>query len=118
MTTKRAKAGGEYGANGEWYEGGKFINTVPENAKRYGSTPKGSGKQEIEPYRWEIPPDANSVSLFRKIAGIIGRYDRRTARFVYAGTPRILAWVGMTEQQAKDLIERYNAGERWTPRQA
>jgi hypothetical protein len=34
MATKRAAKGGEMGANGEWYEGGKFINTVPENRKR------------------------------------------------------------------------------------
>ena len=34
MNTKRqAKAGGEVGANGSFYSGGKFINTVPENRK-------------------------------------------------------------------------------------
>lgn len=31
--TKRAPKGGAIGANGEFYEGGKFINTVPKNAK-------------------------------------------------------------------------------------
>lgn len=39
-TTKQAKAGGEYGANGSFYKGGTFINTVAENAK-------GSAKQPI-----------------------------------------------------------------------
>jgi len=29
----RAKPGGEYGANGEWYEGGKFIAQSPETQK-------------------------------------------------------------------------------------
>ena len=30
---RRAKAGGEYGANGEWYEGGKFIATQEDTIK-------------------------------------------------------------------------------------
>lgn len=29
-TQKRASVGGERGANGEWYEGGKFIATTPK----------------------------------------------------------------------------------------
>ena len=29
-TQKRAAKGGEFGANGEFYTGGKFINTVEE----------------------------------------------------------------------------------------
>lgn len=37
MTTetgqRRAKAGGEFGANGEWYEGGKFIATLEHTIK-------------------------------------------------------------------------------------
>ena len=43
--TQRAKKGGEFGANGEWYEGGKFINTVRENRKREGSTASTTSKE-------------------------------------------------------------------------
>ncbi len=39
-TTKQAKAGGEYGANGSFYRGGTFINTVAANEK-------GSAKKQI-----------------------------------------------------------------------
>lgn len=31
---RRAKAGGEYGPNGEWYDGGKFIATQADTIKR------------------------------------------------------------------------------------
>lgn len=34
MTQRRAKAGGEFGANGDWYEGGKFIATEEDTIKR------------------------------------------------------------------------------------
>ncbi len=33
-TKRQAKAGGERGANGEWYEGGQFICTVPDYVGR------------------------------------------------------------------------------------
>lgn len=34
MTQRRAAAGGEFGANGEWYEGGKFIATKADTIKQ------------------------------------------------------------------------------------
>lgn len=112
----RAKKGGEFGANGEWYEGGKFINTVPENAKRHGSVRKGSGKQEIAPYIWEVAPAENLRSIYKQIAGILGKLDREGKVFTYAANPAVLNYCGKTEQEARDLIARYNAGERWIAR--
>lgn len=50
MAIQRAPKGGAYGANGEWYEGGKFIATT-KHPKRHGSY-KPTGKVEIEPYVW------------------------------------------------------------------
>jgi hypothetical protein len=38
---RRAKEGGEYGPNGEFYPGGSFINTVPENPKGVGGPSGG-----------------------------------------------------------------------------
>lgn len=50
--TKRAAKGGEYGANGEFYEGGKFINSIPENPKKEGSAPKAKPrKKQVEPFK-------------------------------------------------------------------
>lgn len=115
MATQRAKKGGEFGANGEWYEGGKFINTTPENAKRHGSGPKATGKQEIAPYVWEVAPAENLRSIFKQIAGILGKLDR-DGKFTYSANPAILNYCGKSEAEARDLIARYNAGERWIAR--
>ena len=56
MTTttdqRRAKAGGEYGANGEWYEGGKFLATQEDTIKaapmRHEITPEELARREAE----------------------------------------------------------------------
>lgn len=116
MAQRRAKRGGEFGANGEFYEGGKFINTTPENAKRYGSTPKGTRKQEIEPYRWEYPPTENATSLFRKIAGILAKFNREENRFEFSASAQTLAYMGMSRTEAERLIRLYNEGTRWIER--
>lgn len=109
----RAPKGGAYGANGEWYEGGKFINTVPHNAKKEGSKPKGSGKQEIAPYQWEVPPEGKR-SIYRQFAGVFGKVVDGVA---YLRTdnqlPQTLAYFGVTLEEAQDLIARWNDGERW-----
>ncbi len=110
-TTKRAAKGGEFGANGEWYEGGKFINTLPENRKKEGSHKKGTpGKQEIAPYKWELPPEGMN-SIYRRIAGIVAKLINGV--MVPAYNPQILRYIGMTSAEADRLISLWNAGERW-----
>lgn len=109
-TTKRAKAGGEVGANGEWYEGGKFLNTVPGNRKREGSVKRGSGKQEIAPYTWEVSPEGKR-SLYRQFAGVFGKVIDGVA--VLVCSEQTLAYFGTTRDAAQNLIDRWNAGERW-----
>lgn len=109
-TTKRAPKGGAYGANGEWYEGGKFINTVAENGKRHGSKPRGTGKQEIAPYVWEIAPEGKK-SLFRQWAGIFGKLIDGKA--VMTCSQQTLDYFCTTREQAQQLMDRWNAGERW-----
>ena len=110
--TKRAKQGGELGANGEHYKGGQFINTIEENSKKQGSPKKGSGKQEIEPYVWVVAPIAGQRSIYRKIAGTYGRVERN-GRMVLSISPVTLKFYGDDEAIVTDLAERYNAGERW-----
>jgi hypothetical protein len=115
---RRAKKGGEYGANGEWYEGGKFINTVEENRKKEGSHKKGSGKQEIGPYQWEVPPEGK-MSLFRKFAGIFGKVvNGKAVLRTDDQLDQTLAYYGTTRQQAQELIDKWNAGERWVDKPA
>jgi hypothetical protein len=53
--TIRAKQGGEVAPNGAFYKGGQFINTIPQNDKRGGSSSgKKQSKTEVAPYHWMI----------------------------------------------------------------
>ena len=110
----RAAKGGERGANGEWYKGGQFLNTVAENPKREGSNNrKPSGKQEIAPYEWAVAPEGKR-SLYRRIAGIFGRVENGVAVLRNdSGLQATLDYCGVSLEQAKSLIDRWNAGERW-----
>ena len=110
---KRAVKGGEVGANGEWYEGGKFIATT-ERAKTEGTKPKGSGKQEIAPYVWEIAPEGMK-SLYRMIGmGIYGAWDRAEGKVVINPCAEtLMTQNGITRETVQNLIDRYNAGQRW-----
>lgn len=59
---RRAKAGGEYGANGEWYEGGKFIANT-DRRKRNVSKKRGVKKIQVAPYVWVENPE-NRRTIF------------------------------------------------------
>lgn len=112
-TTKRARKGGELGANGDFYEGGKFINTVPQNAKRYGSPVRKPSKVEIEPGVWGVAEDGKK-SIYRSLAGIFGRVENGV--MVLRTDDRMdgtLAYYGRTREEVKALADRWNAGERW-----
>jgi hypothetical protein len=110
-TTKRAAKGGEFGANGEFYEGGKFINTVAANRKREGSHKSSPlRKCEIAPYVWEMQPEGKN-SLYRKFAGIFGRVEDGVA--VLRCNDQILAYCGVTVEYAQSLIDLWNTGVRW-----
>ena len=64
----KAKAGGEWGANGEFYEGGKFVADSPDWQKRLGSRPKHGAKIEIEPYKWYAVSDREqTISLYEML---------------------------------------------------
>lgn len=118
MTTthSRAKAGGEFGANGEWYEGGKFINTVPENAKRQGSVKiKPAGKREIDNGVWVIQPFSGAISIYAQLAGIELREQRGVIGSPFKFNPDLRGEWATAESIAKreTLIARFNAGDRW-----
>jgi hypothetical protein len=111
-THVRAARGGQYGANGEWYEGGKFINTVPENAKRHKKAIKGTGKVEIAPYVWEVPPEGKR-SIWSKFAGFEGALIRNNLGEVSDVT---IAYFGLNRAELVELAQRWHAGERWIGR--
>ena len=65
---KRAKAGGEVGKNGFWYDGGQFLpeTMLGKMSKRSAKELKAytSRKQEIEPFVWELPKNIGVRALW------------------------------------------------------
>ena len=113
-TQKRAAVGGEFGANGEWYEGGKFINTVSDNAKRNAKKRNATRKQEIAPYVWEVPPQEGQRSLYDRFAGVYGNVWNGIA--VLRNDDQLettLEYYGKTLEEVTKMIEDWNAGVRW-----
>jgi hypothetical protein len=109
---KRAQRGGETGTNGEFYEGGKFLPST-RRPKGQAVAKAVTRKQEVAPYKWEVPPAAGLRSLFGMLSGSIAKYDHATGRLVYDAPDAYLAHVGLTPDEARALVGRWNAGDRW-----
>ena len=111
MTTthSRAKKGGEYGANGEWYEGGKFIATT-ERPKAQVKI-RGARKVEIEPCVWV---ESAAGSIYNEI-----KWDVKISNGV--AETHSMAFRGYDGDtlpadeiaHKMELIAKYNRGERW-----
>ena len=114
-THSRAKAGGEYGANGEWYEGGKFINTVPENAKRQKATKRFTGKQQYENYKWAVAPVEGHRAIFPMLAGFEMpiREGREIVGFRFNTDLRGEWTLPEVVAKREAMIAAYNSGQRW-----
>ena len=114
-TTKRAAKGGEFGANGEWYEGGKFINTIPENQKKEGGRrPAKARNVQVGPFRWESN-DGTRVAIFGMVGAQAEYVDRYNVAAGIRPSAAGVAYYGDEYHGHKvaDLCERYNAGELW-----
>lgn len=108
-TKTRAAKGGEVGMNGEFYAGGTFLpNTKLGKMSR--SKPTGSGKVEIEPFVWVA--SEGRKSLYRAIAGLVGSVGRDGVA-VANQNDTALRYLGVSREQAQEMCDRYNAGERW-----
>jgi hypothetical protein len=111
MTTthSRAKKGGEYGANGEWYEGGKFIATT-ERPKAQVKI-RSARKVEVEPGMWVESAGESIYSAIKwdvRISNGIAATHSMSFRGSDGETP------SAEYVAAKlDMIAKYNRGERW-----
>lgn len=114
-TTKRATKGGEFGANGEWYEGGKFINTVAENRKKEGSTKGKARKMQFAPYQWGFAPEGKSFAIFTMVGAQAQWIDRYNPELGICPNAAGVAYYGDEFHGVKvaELCDRFNAGERW-----
>ena len=104
MTTQaRAKVGGEIGANGEWYEGGKFIATTDHSkAQPKKAKPR---KAEIRPWVWVESPSPEHRAICNMLGGIDFKYDHD------AGT--LHPYLSDIPQHRLDLAEAFNNGQMW-----
>ena len=76
--TIQAKKGGELGANGEYYKGGQWINTVEENPKGSSiSVKRGKSKKcEIAPYVWQDIEVSNFPRcIYTRLRGAVNFYE-------------------------------------------
>ena len=118
MKTTRAKAGGQHGKNGEWYEGGQFLpssETTEKGAFSKDQRQARPRKQEIAPYRWEISgksaiwPKVEAVCKFHKTG-----YSKETGA---QGWLEIVAipssWTQEGIEEVRELVKKWNSGERW-----
>lgn len=114
-TTKRAAKGGEIGANGEFYEGGKFINTIPENAKKEGARARklAARKVQVGPYEWAVRPTGTETPLYIGAIGGVFADKFGRSRPMSEVNDTALAYIGVTHEELAARIVRHAAGERW-----
>jgi len=101
---------------GHWVKGAggsRFVGGV--QAVRREDAGRGKRKVEIAPYTWQDEPKGMR-SIWGYVAGIFARYNRDSGQLEYAASPQTLGYYGMTESRARDLIARWNRGERWVAR--
>jgi len=121
--TKQAKAGGETGLNGEFYQGGEFMPssayTVKGENKRAKSKKSGKPQKcEIANYKWEVRPAADMRSIYSWL-GVSQKfnqtgYSKETGSQGYFELTQMnFAYFGLTEESMQALINKWNAGERW-----
>lgn len=90
---KRAAVGGEFGANGEWYEGGKFIAT------------RDNAKQSPPPRRELTEDDLARIAANRALEQrVIAWHAERQDQFREVTAPFLACPFGMTDAQWQDRL--------------
>lgn len=112
---KRAKKGGETGANGEWYEGGRFIATT-DHAKKPGSNQtKTTGKRQIEQGVWEVAPMKGMRAIYPMLAGVEIPIREGGSIVAFKFNPDLLGDYATPEAvfNRQAMIHEFNTGGRW-----
>lgn len=108
MSNGRASKGGQVGANGEFYEGGKFLPSTKQ-PKRHGSKPaRGVRRCLVEPGVMADVPEGKGAILqsIRALVVVDG------GLLVPINNPLAIECHGGAAYLA-DRIAAYNRGERW-----
>lgn len=110
-THSRAKKGGEIGANGEWYEGGKFIATTQE-AKKHKVRLASSRKVQVGLNQW-VPDREGFLPLWQSLSGV-EVYQRQFDKFSFNHSLRGENYASADAiDQRVAYIRQYNDGRRW-----
>jgi len=107
----RANPGGQIGANGEFYKGGQFIART-DRPKGQPVRHKKTGKREIEPFVWVLPPVEGAQAIFPRLSGR-HPWNRDTKTFGF--NEEFIEDLGPIDgARERQLINLFNSGERWT----
>ncbi len=113
----KAKAGGEIGANGEFYKGGQFVADNPNTAKG-SNLKKSQHKIQIEPYKWVVADTDEFPTMSATGIGAVATFVRANgwkdySEIVLADNAEYLCKRnGWNLDEIKKAIARYNNGER------
>lgn len=113
----KAKIGGEWGANGEFYKGGQFVADNPNTAKGTAQK-KGQRKIQIAPYKWVIADADEFPVIGQCMVGAVAKFKRAGGWNDYSEIELVENAEELCErncwdiEQIKSFIARYNAGER------
>lgn len=110
----RAKGGGEWGPNGEWYNGGAFIATkdIPKMVReKIERAARAAGDAvPVGPGTWEVPP-VGKFPIWAHVGAYLDSSGKVNEQYV-----RYQQNQGMSDQeisQVRDLGRRLAAGEHW-----
>jgi hypothetical protein len=107
---KRAKVGGEYGPNGEWYEGGRWIATqdIPKKQKEK-LRKAASGKVQVEGYQWEVP-EPGQMAILHNLGGTVLNPRDGSINYNYL---EYMKYSADEVAEFEEVVRRWKAGERW-----
>ena len=108
-TQPRANKGGEIGANGEWYDGGKFI-ARSDRSKKLGSK-KVTGRREIESGVW-VDGIEGKLTLWSVLSGV-EIWNRSENTFSFNSDLRGCFADSDAVANRQAWIKSWNNGERW-----
>ena len=106
----RAKVGGEQGMNGEWYEGGQFLPSTMLPKGFQIISKKGSGKQEIQPYDYQIAPAENLRSIYKSIEMLV---NIKHGEMIITASQQTINYYEVDVDKLQSLVDLWSDGERW-----
>ncbi len=98
---------------GVFYKGGQFLPTVePQRGKfnRPATKKQTVRKVQIAQREYAEAPEGKR-SIWQMVAGSVASI--RDEKLFFCGNERSLAYIGMTETKANELISKWNEGQRW-----